>query len=497
MSDLQIVLIIIGVLIVGAVLLLNWWQERKYHQQVENGFADVQKHTTSKLPSDALTADSSAKVAPQAVPFSDTYSFPDEDNNEIDDDIDEVSETLETPEIKPFDTTIEEELNGFSQTHFSNTIVDDAKEDLDLQNLEVAATKVSPRVAEATRIEPTFSAPFQPITPPSELPVEPIKDAALIQRDDIKAIFEDAFKQNATPIVTASESPEASVAPENVQDSMTLPARLHGQIDLIAVMYLPTETQIADLTQALAGLTQQYDKPTFVHVLTVQQDWLALNEAPASVVVTRIACSLQLADRGGAVSRSTLNRFQLAVESAGLDFNAHVEWQSTGDALNIANALDAFCIEVDKTVGFHLVHGENGAFTGTKLRGLAEAQGFAIAPDGTFKYIDNATQQTAFIMINQDNHPFSPEMLRTSVVKGVSFQLDIPHVKNCAEAFGQMVQVAKQMEIGLNAVLIDDNQKILGDMQIEKIRQQLKVIHAKMLVRGIIPGSESAKRLFS
>ncbi len=257
MSDLQIVLIIIGVLIVGAVLLLNWWQERKYHQQVENGFADVQKHTTSKLPSDALTADSSAKVAPQAVPFSDTYSFPDEDNNAIDDDIGEVSETLETPEIKPFDTTTEEELNGFShanhvlqhidsmvmtpavtQTHFSNadvsnTHIDDAKADLGLQDLDENLTKRTSRVAEATRIEPTFSAPFQPITPPSELPVEPIKDAALIQRDDIKAIFEDAFKQNATPIVTASESPEASVAPENVQDTMTLPARLHGQIDLI------------------------------------------------------------------------------------------------------------------------------------------------------------------------------------------------------------------------------------------------------------------------
>jgi hypothetical protein len=60
-----------------------------------------------------------------------------------------------------------------------------------------------------------------------------------------------------------------------------------------------------------------------------------------------------------------------------------------------------------------------------------------------------------------------------------------------------MVQVAKQMETGLNAVLVDANNKALGDMQIEKIRQQLKVIHATMLVRGIVPGSESALRLFS
>ena len=88
-------------------------------------------------------------------------------------------------------------------------------------------------------------------------------------------------------------------------------------------------------------------------------------------------------------------------------------------------------------------------------------------------------------------------MLRSSVVKGITFQFDIPHVKQCGEVFTHMVQVARQMEIGLNAVLVDDNNRLLGDIQIEKIRQQLKILHATMLVRGIIPGTDSAIRLFS
>jgi len=49
----------------------------------------------------------------------------------------------------------------------------------------------------------------------------------------------------------------------------------------------------------------------------------------------------------------------------------------------------------------------------------------------------------------------------------------------------------------LHATLVDDNNRVLGDIQVEKIRQQLKVIHATMLVRGIIPGSDNAIRLFS
>ena len=152
-----------------------------------------------------------------------------------------------------------------------------------------------------------------------------------------------------------------------------------------------------------------------------------------------------------------------------------------------------------------MINGVNGAFTGTKLKGLAEAQGLTLAADGTFKRFDDAEKQPldtqkprlSFVMFNRDNNAFSPEMLRNSVVKGITFQLDITHVKQSAEAFTQMVQVAKQMETGLNALLVDDNNKALTDAQIEKIRHQLKAIHATMLARVIVPGSDSALRLFS
>ena len=41
MSDLQIALIAIGALIILAVLILNWWQERRFHRQVQSQFADI------------------------------------------------------------------------------------------------------------------------------------------------------------------------------------------------------------------------------------------------------------------------------------------------------------------------------------------------------------------------------------------------------------------------------------------------------------------------
>jgi FtsZ-interacting cell division protein ZipA len=158
-------------------------------------------------------------------------------------------------------------------------------------------------------------------------------------------------------------------------------------------------------------------------------------------------------------------------------------------------------------MGFHLQHGENGAFTGTKLRGLAESQGLELSADGTFKYYDASVKSAVtsgavsplptFVMFNRDHNPFSAEMLRSSVVKSVTFQLDIPHLKNATEAFDQMLSAAKQMETGLNAQLVDDNNRPLNKPQIEKIRHQLKIIQATMLTKGIAPGSDCAHRLFS
>jgi FtsZ-interacting cell division protein ZipA len=151
-------------------------------------------------------------------------------------------------------------------------------------------------------------------------------------------------------------------------------------------------------------------------------------------------------------------------------------------------------------IRFHLVQGDSGPFTGTKFRGLAEASGLILDGDGGFHFeseTESGSPQRLFSVVNKDSNPFSTEMLRTSVIHGISFKLDIPRVTNCAEVFNQMVLIARQMENSLSAHLVDDKGRPLGEPQIEKIRQQLKAIHARMIARGVVPGSDSALRLFS
>lgn len=447
MSDLQIVLIVIGGVIIAGVLTFNWWQERKFHQQIDKNFSAFEPEVMETT----LTSNDAEVMVHEPV-------FDDQDFS-----------------ISPqsFD---EDEIQALAP---------DAESSLDMEHDALQTTASpwqNPQAAEETT-------------------------ARSSQHEDIKAIIQNAFEQ--APVnsanVTEANAVEASSAPEPVVNN--LPDLLHSQVDLVALLYLQGVANVSDVLASLKDGFSNYDKPTFVHAQT-DLGWLLLSDVAdkveyANQAVSKISCSIQLADRAGPISRSVLNRFQLAVESLGLDMNAHVEWQSASDALNDANALDQFCIEVDKTMGFHLFHGENGAFTGTKLRGLAEAQGLMLAADGTFKYFDEAAaaqnnaSQPSFVMFNRDQFPFNVEMLRTSVVKSVTFQLDIPHVKNCIDAFNNMVQIAKQMETGLNAQLVDDNNRPLTDAHIEQIRHQLKIIQATMLTRGIAPGSDCAHRLFS
>jgi FtsZ-interacting cell division protein ZipA len=502
MSELQIVLIVIGVLIIVAVLLVNWWQERRFHQQMANSFSpldsdalldnpqfnDIDTDTMDDTVS-AIAAHDDYSVADDEPPFQHAAS---------------TSSAVQSTQTYAADPYLSE---AASTDHFG---VDSARDDEHDDRYAAPAEDSAPALTQ----------PWPETETALDQHTELTAESKPLQRDDIKAIFEEAFSNlNKTTVASAASrfvinniadngldtedgALKANPARQALQQPASLPAMLDAQIDLTALVYLTTETAASTLSNALQSLAEGHDKPMFVHLLDSNQQWHLPSQINPDLAVIKVACSLQMADRSGALSRPALHRFQLAVETFGAGLNGSVEWLNTSDALTTANELDAFCIDVDKSIGFHLLHGDNGPFTGTKLRGLAEAQGLTLTTDGTFKFHNESSSSKAlappdFVMFNRDDHMFSPEMLRASVVKSVSFQLDIPHVKQCTEVFSHMVQVARQMEIGLNATLVDDNNKVLNELQVDKIRQQLKSIQSAMQLRGIVAGSDSALRLFS
>ncbi len=473
MSDLQIALIILGAFIIAGVVLYNWLQERKLRNQVMEEFIVPQKDVLAEdfyIDTDAFVEKELAEV-----PYKFKHSIFEEPARES-----KVEQSAQFAE-KP--------ATGF------NTAFNDA----------TSIEQETQTSTYAEEVNPNLSTKF----------ADEMVDA--IQADSASGIINDNVINNSAVNQKSVQKPTApDTRPPSAQSGfdntfMQLPAAVHAQIDLTAMLYANKKIN----HQALCDMANSIDEirlPMVIYGLDHAEKWhlvrsnqAALENASLSdMEYMQATCSLQLADRGGPVAKNLLNKFQFAVENMGLELNAHVEWQGSGDVLQRAIELDQFCIEVDQLINVHIAQGEL-PIHGTKFRGLAEASGGALNEDGKFYFYANnevnyyaALQKLPlFSVIEFNNQPFSAESLRNSVLKAVTFQLEIPKVPSCEQAFNQMILIAQKLSSSLNANLVDDNQKPLGDLQIEKIRQQLKVIHATMVARGVMPGSAASMRLFN
>ena len=439
MSDLQVLLIILGGFIIAAVVIYNWMQERKLRNEVTSEF-----------------------IVPQKDVLADDFHI-DADAYMIDKELAEVTEKAKHFEHSvPAKPAIDAEASAPADAH-TTEIAPTATENLELQDS---------KTLEATP-QYTTEAEYLGYPTPKEIETE-LHEPELHNADQPE------------PIVNASLYEQSRRMQAN------LPETTHSQIDLTAILYLTKITSSKEISALIASIAGT-SLPMTLHGLDSQDKWHLMTDS-ADTAFKQAACSLQLADRGGAVAKNLLNKFQFAVEDAGLELNAHVEWQGNGDAMQHAVDLDQFCMEVDQLISVHVAQNE-APIHGTKFKGMAEAAGMTLKDDGKFHYYANET--LLFTATNVNNVPFTSESLRSDVLKGITFQIEIPKVSNCEQVFNQMIMIAQKMASSLSASLVDDNQKPLGDLQIEKIRQQLKVIHATMVARGIMPGSPASVRLFS
>lgn len=441
MSDLQIVLIVVGGFIIAGVVVYNWLQERKLRENITEDFIVPQK--------DILVEEF----------YIDTDALVDK-----------------------------EFADGVHKTELINKLN------------EVDQPEPAPA-------EETVSSP--PSQPSSELkaPVEaePVPTAKETDVPEVEKVAEDA------PLAQAEEEGEEEVQqkPEIVVEKNIIPAEfepkatsflpteVHSQIDLTAFLYATKNINGQALNKLMQNLLKDVGVFVMQHGLDSDDVWHLIDDATKEGdTYKQVACSLQLADRRGPVPKPVLNKFQFAIETIGLEFNAHVEWQGKGDPAQRAVDLDKFSMDVDQLVSVHLMQGDT-PIHGTKFKGLAEANNMKLK-HGRFCCFDSVKpDNTKFVLINADEQPFTADGLRQNIVRGATFQVEIPKVLNCEQVFSQMIATAQKMANSLGARMVDDNQKPLGDLQIEKIRQQLKVIHATMVARGVMPGSASSMRLFN
>lgn len=457
MSDLWMILVLLGVSIVLAVVAFNWWQEKKYRRDVEYRFSQTRV--------DVLDGGAPAVTS--------------EKNKSAE----EVEGWMSEPRVRQ---SAKFEPSFSVEPSKPATV---ASEPLD----RASVTKLAADL-QVTQVQQTASQAIKP-QQPKQAPAAPVasqEPLAFAARSETEDATDDA-----------AELPEQPQLVEIPQAVLVLPPAVNPAMDLIGVIAAPlgiAVIELADLQAEVSTFPQHAALWALNEVLSTHANWLDLLDPHAAALhaqssVTQVVCGLQLADRGGPVDADTLKRFQKSMETLARQLGLQVEWQGQHPPAEQAQIIDAFCIEVDKAVEFHVLAGQ-GMFHATKLRGLAEASGLRLSEQGRFELI-TSDGHLAFSVRNYEGKPFSAEMLKTAVMTGVTFQLDIPTTPNNVQVFDHMIEVARGIAHSLGGSMIDVNRKPIGDTQLSKIRQQLKTISSAMAEKGILPGSSHAKRLFS
>lgn len=209
-----------------------------------------------------------------------------------------------------------------------------------------------------------------------------------------------------------------------------------------------------------------------------------------------IAACLLLADRNGAASRAQLDTFVRVMGELAPLLPAAMSVPDVGAETDRAETLDRLCADVDVQIGLTLLKGDPAGIPGTKLRGVAEAAGFRLAPGGRFEWMQDETGAVHYTLQNLRNEPFTVDTLRLSATNGVVFLLDVPRVADPPRVFDHMKIAAKRLATTLGAELVDDNRRPLDEPALAAIRKQVDAAAEALREVGIEPGSPRALALF-
>ncbi|AAZ96576.1 conserved hypothetical protein [Thiobacillus denitrificans ATCC 25259] len=331
------------------------------------------------------------------------------------------------------------------------------------------------RIEPALR-EPVFDAAEEAVVVHIQRPVEPSAAAAL-HPDRAEAAFRDVT-------ATAAPSPVTHAAPAPYDELIEYRVRVAAD-GVAAAAFVDAFNK----TRTLGKPVRWLGLPTGAAAWEDMQPW-------RDVRYQEIVVTLQLADRNGAAQEDQLLALCELVKAAAQSHNLRVACDDLGEALERAQAIDRFCVDVDVLIGLNVVARGEGAVNLARIVRQAESSGMVLGEDGVFQLLDSRGEPL-YALCNHDAEPFGGEPVEGRNSQGVTLQFDVPRVPDGLKVFDGMVAFGRRLANEVGGVLVDDNLRPLTDSGIEKIRSQLTEIYARMEARGVPSGSRRSLRLFS
>lgn len=298
----------------------------------------------------------------------------------------------------------------------------------------------------------------------------------------------------APATLTATPRPERSPAEAPApaaEAAQRKPSPVDGVTEYAARIKFAT-AQAANFSALLATL-RRVGKPVRAFGEKPDGVWEVLSGQPRSVYGV-VEFGLQLADRGGAVSRDQLDAFCRALYEFAAEEGGAVSCGDKEEALRLARELDLFCMDVDVLIGLNVISADSRPFTSEAIHTLAQEARLSLEADGTYHAKDEFGH-TLFTLANQEEEPF-PRDGRGLTTHGITLLFDVPRVADGLAVFDRMTRLGFDLAWRLEGRLVADNSRPVSEDSLSRDRTRLAQFYARMEGRGIPAGGERARRLF-
>ena len=468
MTDLQIGLIIIGVVIIAVVVAYNKWQTHRVQSEVKRAFADAPDDVLMRAPDsenpgirrepvfvrntvagvelqdphvDGVVSISGIGWSRDGRPVQDEVMevFPDEGEALPD----EYRVPVEGDDTDGYDSEVKEPYIDFS---------DDAPvlEELPVKVPEVPSEEV-----------------FAEDVPLEEESVDRFGVEEVADGDDL--------------------TEEMLISPLRSLSRLHLP--VDDLIDYSISMFFTEPVRAEKIMPLIQSVRNTGSKPVnFIGLCldekTGEDFWQVIAHGG---IYFQLRAGVQLANRTGSLNEIEYSELITRLRQLADSINAEIEVPDMTDVLREARELYRFVVNHDARLGIN-VRTMGSPWMIRTLIAVLERQKLDMRPDGFFVKHDTDGSVLFSLVINA-----SPA---AEVASSVTLLLDVPCVMQEKNGFDVMVSCAKTLCLRLNGVLVDDEDKMLTDPMLVDIAGQVSVFYEEMKAASIPAGSTRALRLF-
>jgi len=318
------------------------------------------------------------------------------------------------------------------------------------------------------------------------------KRAAPVVREEPSATA--ASERDDAALADDGDGNTAVAAPVR-RPSKRMPIQLDALIDAFAPIAL--EAPIAGDAVLAHVPSKRHVGSKLVLVEGLDADTGQWESTVAGKRYSELQAGVQLASRTGALNEIEYSEFVQRMQAFAEAIGGNVDAPDMLDVMARARELDAFASAHDAQLAVHL-HARGAAWSVGYIQQHARRHGFVpgVVP-GRLVYPSAEEGAPPVLTLTFDPQAALADEPDRAAVRDVTLAFDVPQTAAAVEPFRAWQAAAQALAVGMDADVVDDDQRPLSSAGFEAIGGELGQLYAALDARDLGAGTPAARRLFS